>query len=205
MSETNIGVFKSVKESPDNADSGVMRIVSEITEAQADTFATLCRLATSCYTETPGGKVEYRGKYTILAIYDYIRFAYRVGLTFEALRQIEKLGLIATTMCGLMKAYSTERYPLVHFTYGETVLSITEYAPNSFPIGNILLTKEGRYFAEIFDTVRFDEYEDMLREFFYKRALAIYEKPLLSISRHGNDFCYEKINREGLCIPGENV
>jgi hypothetical protein len=56
-----------------------------------------------------------------------------------------------------------------------------------FSVGNICLPKRADILAK-FRYVRFDEQEDMLREFFYKRALEISEKPLLSISRDGTIF-----------------
>lgn len=184
----------------------VLRILSEITKDQADAFVNLCSLQTLCYTETIDGKIEYWDKYTILPIYNYIKFTYKIGLDFETIRELEKLGLIGSTMFGFKKKIDNERHPLVHFTYRDSVLSITDYKSNAFPVGNIMLTKRGKYLSDYFELHYYDEYMDMLKKFFYNKALRVYQKPLLNIRRDNSGNCrYVRINRTEIDEPTDIV
>jgi len=197
MNKTSFEQFLSdVKDAGDESDS-VLRILSKITKKQADAFANVCSLATQCYIETSDGEVKYWDKYTVLSIYDYIKFTYKIGLDFETLRELETLGLIATTMFGFKKDIDTEKHALVHFAYGDTILSVTDYISNSFPTGNILLTREGKYLSDFIQTNFYDEYIHILKSFLYKKALTIYELPLLRVKCQSDGNCiYEKINRD---------
>jgi hypothetical protein len=115
MNKTSFEQFLSdVKDAGDESDS-VFRILSKITKKQDDAFANVCSLATQCYIETSDAEVKYWDKYTLLSIYDYIKFTYKIGLDFETLRELETLGLIATTMFGFKKDIDTEKETAENF------------------------------------------------------------------------------------------
>lgn len=184
---------------PEDAPADVVRILSEITKEQADVFANLCSLGAACFTETPDGKIDSLGNYVILPIYDCLIFAKSLGLDFSAIRELEQLGLIETTMFGYLKQLDPEKHPMLHLVYGDSVFSITEYAPNAFPLGNIILTKSGRYLADYVHVDHLKNYKDILDKFLDNKTLKVSDKPLLCVSgAGGKNFRCEKINREHL-------
>lgn len=162
----------------------------EITQA----FERLCSMESSCYTETLSGEIEYLNKYNILGIHDNIKYTYKTGLNFETIKELEKLGLIKVTMFGFKSAIDAGKYPLVHFVYHSTVLSVTDYKSNSLPLGNVMLTQKGKALSEKIELCYLDEYADHLRKFF-ERRLEVYEQPLLNIIDEAKQR-HEKINRE---------
>lgn len=159
-------------------------------------FKNLCMLNTSWYVETIDEKIEYRGDCTILSIYDNIKFTYRLGLDFQTLKKLEKLGFIKVTMFGFKKNINAEIYPLSHFVYGDNVFSIYGYKSNHLTVGNIMLTELGNGMAQKFDFCYNDEYPDILKKFFNKDDQRLYEKPLLEAKCSGNCFSFVKINRD---------
>lgn len=205
MNETSYKQFLSAAKGSGKATSGALRILSEITKEQAESFATLCSLITLCYIESPDGKVNYWDKCAILPIYDNIIFTYKIGLDFETIRELETLGLIGTSMFGFLKDIDTEKHTIVHFDYCGTVLSVTDYNSNAFPTGNVLLTREGKYLSDYIEVHCSDEYVNVLKKYFYDKDLRFYEKPLLSIRCDGGNLRYERINRDDIDELTENV
>lgn len=166
-----------------------------VTPKIAEAFENLCSLTSSCYVESRDGDIANLGEYTILALYENIKFIYKIGLDFRTIKELEKLGLIKATMFGFKRTIDAEKYPISHFNYCSTVISVTGYRSNTLPLGNIMLTNKGKLISEFIDLHYYDEYIKILERFFAKGKLKVYEKPLIDIIENDGSG-YEIINRD---------
>lgn len=175
--------------------AGVPDTLKEIPAGRAEAFGNLCALSASYYLETPDGTLNHWGDCIIFPIYRCLSFARGIGLDFPALSDLEMLGLIKMNPLGYKRGFDREKHPFIHVVYGESILSVTNYASNAFPSGNVILTDAGKRFANDFPPRCFAGYMDILQKYFIGKELTVSDEPLLRAINSGSSR-YEKINRD---------
>lgn len=169
-------------EEPGSTPPSTIRILSELTQQYAIMFSNLCSLSLDLLVDD-GTNIILKPGILIIDVYSDLEYLKKLGLTFEIMQELERLGLINLNTMGLVLKYSRKSAPKIHVVYGDQVLSVIDYKENSFPTGHITLTCAGKCIYQYVQHKFVPEHMNAVKAYMISHAVTCTESPEIAITQ----------------------
>ena len=171
-------------ETPGSTPPSVIRVLSEMTQKNAQVFANLCSLSCTLFlSDSKGEPCNTTPALIVPSIRAGDKLLTRLGINFSSVSELDTLGLLKLDVLSeYITKYSTADAPIIHIFYHNNVITCTSYPDRAFPIGCVLLTEVGECISRFVAKQNVVEYPDLLRSYLQgKRDVIISEMPQISI------------------------
>lgn len=172
-------------ENPGSNPPSMIRVLSEITPFYAEIFRKICSMQVLIVEINKDGEVLSAIKDTVVPFKDNYDEFNKIGLSFEAINELESLGLIKfEALSGYVRNDMGER-ALLGYVNGKNDEVLIQRKDN-FPMGNVMLTKVGECLQNITLLEAIDGYEDMLKEYMMANGIEYVKESNYDIEKDGD-------------------
>lgn len=185
-------------ESPGSTPPSVIRILSELTQKYANIFSSLCSLSISCMFDD-GKSIINAGDWLLINNDTKSSYLKDMGITFSALEELERIGLINLSSHTYINQISNKEYPKIHLVAcSVAIATVIKYNDRSFPLGHVTLTEAGKCISRLVVKQYHPDHVTEVKLFLKKHGAICSEFPEIVItstteSEQGIQYGYKRI------------
>ena len=160
-------------ESPGSAPSSIIRILSEMTRADAEAFSALCSMRSLLLAFDKNVKLVF-GKYaTIIPPNDLFTDELRQELPYRSISNLEFLGLIKyNPEYGFKTQFDRTTVSYVLIKYENSGFLCSNWPSPYFPIGTVEMSQAGEYLSKFVYRKTFKDYVPVLKTYLVSNRLS---------------------------------
>ncbi len=189
-------------ERPGSTPKNIVRILSELSKENADTFSKLCSLRVDILLDT-GNDIE-NGGFALMVNVPSL-YLDKMGIRTNTCQELQNLGLINfATIGNYYMPINSAAFPYVHIVSGCDVITVHNNGKD-FPNGNIALTNVGSYIARFVPRQHNSHHTDEIIHLFGKNAIELSQTPGIRIIEAteagiGMEYSFERLPIDPLQI-----
>jgi len=157
-------------ESPGSTPKSVTRVLSEMTKSHAEIFSTLCSMYVYLAPLSPNGDIAGISEVLLVPNQRYFPNNSVDGISFEALNELEFLGLIKFKPEGLGVTLSVNSSGQIYVVYNNSTVRFKNWSESQFPCGTVTLTPAGSCIARFVERKNLADYVPALKNYICSKS-----------------------------------